>query len=118
MATFASRPAENADPWYATREAYDASLEDAIEANEAAIVGKADDGDLTSHTSNTSNPHSVTAAQVSAVPTATLAASGKGYVNHGATAGTTRPTGYASVEWVGSVEPTNMADGDTWVVTS
>jgi hypothetical protein len=42
----------------------------------------------------------------------------KGFVNHGATAGTSRPTGYASIEWLGSVEPTNMANGDTWVVTS
>ncbi len=45
-------------------------------------------------------------------------ASGKGYVNHGATAGTARPTGYASVEWVGSVSPTNAVDGDTWVNTT
>ncbi len=45
-------------------------------------------------------------------------ASGKGYVNHGATSGTTRPTGYASVEWVGSVSPTNAIDGDTWINTA
>jgi hypothetical protein len=44
-----------------------------------------------------------------------LDVSGKGYVNHGATAGTARPSGYASVEWHGSVEPTNWVDGDTWV---
>lgn len=42
-------------------------------------------------------------------------ASGKGFVNHGATASTTRPSGYASVEWYGSVEPTNAVTGDTWV---
>lgn len=48
----------------------------------------------------------------------TRAASGKGYVNHGATAGTARPTGYASVEWVGSVEPTNASNGDTWINTT
>lgn len=47
-----------------------------------------------------------------------LAASGKGYVNHGATAGTARPAGYASVEWYGSVQPTNAAVGDTWVDTT
>ena len=44
--------------------------------------------------------------------------SGKGFVNHGATAGTARPAGYASVEWVGSVEPTNAIDGDTWIDTA
>lgn len=48
----------------------------------------------------------------------TLAASGKGYVNHGATASTVRPSGYASVEWVGSVEPTYAVDGDSWIDTS
>lgn len=43
---------------------------------------------------------------------------GKGYVNHGATAGTARPTGFASIEWHGSVTPSNAIDGDTWVDTS
>lgn len=42
----------------------------------------------------------------------------KGYVNHGSTAGTARPVGYVSVEWTGSVEPTNAVNGDTWVDTS
>ncbi len=44
--------------------------------------------------------------------------SSKGYVNHGATAGMARPSGYTSIEWVGSVEPTNAANGDTWVNTT
>ena len=42
----------------------------------------------------------------------------KGFINHGATAGTARPTGFTSVEWVGSVEPTNAVNGDTWIDTS
>lgn len=42
----------------------------------------------------------------------------KAVVNHGATAGTARPSGYGSVEWIGSVEPTNAIDGDTWIDTS
>ena len=41
----------------------------------------------------------------------------KGYVNHGDAAGTPRPPGYVSVEWIGSVEPENAVDGDTWVNT-
>ena len=45
-------------------------------------------------------------------------ANAKGFVNHGETAGTARPTGYASIEWTGSVEPTNMENGDTWIDTS
>jgi hypothetical protein len=32
-------------------------------------------------------------------------------------AGQARPTGTAYVEWVGPVQPTNAADGDTWVST-
>lgn len=43
---------------------------------------------------------------------------GKGWINHGSTAGTTRPLGFASVEWYGSVEPTNALNGDTWVNTA
>jgi hypothetical protein len=42
----------------------------------------------------------------------------KGFINHGSTAGTTRPSGYASVEWHGTVEPSNAITGDTWVDTS
>ena len=42
---------------------------DAIEALEAVAANKANTSDLTAHTSNKSNPHGVTAAQISAVPT-------------------------------------------------
>jgi hypothetical protein len=45
-------------------------------------------------------------------------ASGKGFVFHDATNSVARPTGYASVEWVGSVEPLNSVDNDTWLDTS
>jgi hypothetical protein len=44
--------------------------------------------------------------------------SGKGFISHGTTAGAARPSGYASVEWLGSVQPTNMANNDTWIDTS
>lgn len=50
--------------------------------------------------------------------TATVLTGLKGFVNHGSVAGTARPSGYASIEWFGSVEPTNMEDGDTWVNTA
>lgn len=42
----------------------------------------------------------------------------KGFVNHGAVAGTARPSGFASIEWYGSVAPSNAINGDTWVDTS
>ena len=41
-----------------------------------------------------------------------------GVVIHGATAGTARPTGFAMVIWIGSVEPTNAENNDIWHDTS
>jgi hypothetical protein len=41
-----------------------------------------------------------------------------GVVVHGATAGTTRPTGYSQITWIGSVEPTNAENNDIWNDTS
>lgn len=43
---------------------------------------------------------------------------GKGFINHGAVAGTARPIGWDSVEWHGTVQPTNGVIGDTWVNTT
>lgn len=49
----------------------------------------------------------------------TIDANAKGVVVHGSTAGTARPaSGYASYEWIGSVEPDNWAANDTWIDTS
>jgi hypothetical protein len=45
-------------------------------------------------------------------------AAAKGFVNHGAVASTSRPSGYSSVEWMGSVQPANAIDGDTWLNTA
>ncbi len=42
----------------------------------------------------------------------------KGHIEHGGTAGTGRPSGFTSVEWVGTVEPTNASNGDTWIDTT
>lgn len=39
-------------------------------------------------------------------------------VDHGSAAAFTRPTGSTFVEWVGSVQPTGMIAGDTWMNTS
>jgi hypothetical protein len=65
-------------------------------------------GNLTTHTSNTSNPHATTAAQTGA----------PNVVVHGATAGTARPAGATLVLWIGSVAPTNAATNDWWWDTS
>lgn len=40
------------------------------------------------------------------------------YVNHGATAGTSRPSGAGKVVWNGSVAPTNASSGDDWYDTT
>lgn len=40
--------------------------------------------------------------------------SAMGVVVHGSNAGIARPTGYVSVTWIGSVEPTHMAVNDIW----
>jgi hypothetical protein len=39
-------------------------------------------------------------------------------VNHGSTASTARPTGAVIVYWIGSVSPTNAANGDFWYDTT
>lgn len=44
-----------------------------------------------------------------------LAASGKGFKEHGEDEDAVRPEGFASVEWLGSVEPENAIDGDSWI---
>lgn len=41
-----------------------------------------------------------------------------GRVDHGSVASTVRPTGYYSIQWVGSVEPTNATSLDTWLDTT
>jgi hypothetical protein len=40
----------------------------------------------------------------------------KGFVFHGADPDVARPTGFTSVEWMGSVPPANAVTYDTWVV--
>ncbi len=40
----------------------------------------------------------------------------KGVVMHDDDADAARPSGYASIEWIGTVEPTNMENGDTWLI--
>jgi len=39
----------------------------------------------------------------------------KGHIVHGSNANLARPTGYASVEWIGTVAPVNAVANDTWV---
>jgi hypothetical protein len=61
----------------------------------------------------TGSPGTTTWAGITDKPTAL-----RGFVFHDANAATARPTGYPSIEWLGSVEPNNMENGDTWVVLS
>lgn len=56
--------------------------------------------------------------QTGGTGTGTVQTSGKGYVLHGTNPNVARPTGYASVEWTGSVAPLYAIAGDTWVDNS
>jgi hypothetical protein len=47
-----------------------------------------------------------------------IKAGAMGVVIHGATAGTARPSGFASITWIGSVEPTNATNNDVWINTA
>lgn len=61
---------------------------------------------------------SITESQVSDLGTYASASDTVTSVEHGATAGTARPTGFDIVIWNGSVEPTNASNGDLWVDTA
>lgn len=54
----------------------------------------------------------------SSVPGDNLVAYAKGQIVHGTDAGTARPSGFASIEWVGAVPPVNAQIQDTWINTS
>jgi hypothetical protein len=45
-------------------------------------------------------------------------ATAKGVIVHGDNASVARPSGYASIEWIGDVEPLNAINNDTWIDTS
>jgi hypothetical protein len=47
-----------------------------------------------------------------------ISANGKGYVNHGSTGSTARPSGFASIEWRGTATPANATSDDTWIDTN
>ncbi len=72
-------------------------------------------GSITGTVSDQTDLQTLLNAKVSAT---TLLTNGKGYVTHGVTASTARPTSFASIEWYGSVQPTNAVEGDTWIDTT
>lgn len=51
-------------------------------------------------------------------PTSAIADNTKGVIDHGAVASTVRPAEFFSVQWQGTVEPTNAINGDTWIDTT
>lgn len=83
-------------------------------------------GGITSVGTITANSFSGNGSNLTALPAAELT----GTINqlrmlpnirrfdHGSVASTARPTGATYVEWSGSVTPTNMIAGDTWINTS
>ena len=55
--------------------------------------------------------------KIETVGTASAISSAGGliFVNHGGTAGTSRPSVSGAVIWIGTVEPTNASNGDIWI---
>ncbi len=114
------------------------SATDVEAAVDELATEKANASDLTAHIDDTTDAHDATAISyaggtgISAAhvegaidelatekqDASVISGNGKGFVNHGATAGTARPSGFASIEWIGSVEPSNAVNGDTWVNTA
>jgi hypothetical protein len=46
-----------------------------------------------------------------------ISTNGMGVVVHGSTANTPRPTNFAQITWIGSVDPDNKATNDIWYET-
>lgn len=68
------------------------------------------------NTSDANKP--VSTAQATADALAVPISVGTRTVVHGGTAGTARPAGYATVQWIGTIEPTNAVNNDTWINTA
>ena len=95
---------------------------DVTDATNVAAAGALMDSDLldednmaTDSATRPASQQSIKAYVDAAV--ATLKAAVYGVVNHGATAGTARPTGYAGIIWYGSVAPTNATGVDIVIRT-
>jgi len=84
-------------------------------ATDAELAAHAADGGL--HGGGGAHPDLASHDALGLVPDTLIAASGMGTVIHGATAGTTRPSGYAAIHWIGTVTPSNAVDGDIWTDT-
>lgn len=51
-------------------------------------------------------------------PTGVIPSGSMGAIYHGATAGTSRITGFDIITWIGSVEPSNAVNNDIWINTA
>jgi len=60
----------------------------------------------------TTTPYAYTAIQAPAITPGAM-----GSIVHLADAATVRPTEYPQYTWIGSIQPTNMADYDIWIDT-
>lgn len=98
-----------------TRAALDAAAgADALHAGEPYLVS--DEGVVAVGTDVDVYIDIATEASVSAAISA-LKATVYGVVNHGSTAGTSRPSGFAGIIWYGSVQPTNATGVDIVIRT-
>lgn len=69
---------------------------------------------LTNKTISQSQVTSLTSDLAAKQAASVIAANGMGVCVHGTTAGTARPTGFASITWIGTVAPTNATANDIW----
>ena len=102
---------------WATPDVTQAEL-DAHAADTTAIHGIADTSVLATATS-VASAVSTHEADTTAVHGLSSTAACKGVAKHNGTTYPTRPTGFASVEWIGPTDPGGSAvDGDTWIATT
>lgn len=81
------------------------------------VVRGAEGSTAAPHSAGAVLKHFLTKAQLPSVES-DRALSGKGVVVHAANANAARASNYASVEWIGSVQPVNAVNGDTLILTS
>jgi len=86
----------------------------AVTGNKFSQVGSPSGNYLTAVTTDTT----LTGTGTVDDPLGVVQTSIMGVVVHGATAATTRPSGYTVVTWIGSVEPTNAVTNDIWINSS
>ena len=78
--------------------------------NDEGFITQVTESDVTQHQSSIT----ITESQISDLSKSDITKT----VYHGSNANITRPSGFGHVQWVGSIEPINAENNDTWIDTS